>query len=556
MADRNQGKDPRRPFERAPVPDFINVSHEDLRAMIEHADAGRIDRVVKKLHEAANTIRDIGNDLKEHAGKVDMRSEGGAAFHTWSADMGNATLRLADYSEKAGDWLAHAANTLRAVKTEMPPVPTAEKATLAQFDKLYPGFRGNPLLFNSDVVTSLHKDGPSTFQVTAAAKKIADAHKEAAAALRKLANQYNDSGEEISRADRPNFPPMPGVMMPPGAFDGTEHIALGGSAGGGGAVAAAGGGGAATVDGATGGNGGGAAVPGGGPSGGAPGGGPYGGSSGGSPGGTTTVPSADRPDTSTRVDGGVSVPTVPNGGQPAPPLPGPSAPSGPAVPPRLPPGPVPGMPPSVPPTWPGSVPPGPKQRGGRGAEGPRGRSVPPGAERGREPGRGGVVTPRNPVGPGLPGVSGVPPIRSGGPADGVMGGRPAPRTRGQGLPAAPRGTVVGAEPATGPAGQGRPGAAYGPGFAGAPGGGGGAARTGGRRLASENGGVVGGRAPRGAVAEGRPFTRGGSGLVRGTGEARNGRNGDAAGKRQPDHLTEEEGAWGQGEHRNVPPVVD
>ncbi|WP_171171052.1 WXG100 family type VII secretion target [Streptomyces sp. I05A-00742] len=554
MTGQGRGKDPRRPFERAPVPDFIHVSHEQLWAMIEHADAGKIDQVAKKLHEAANTIREIGTDLKEHAGKVDIRSEGGTAFHTWGADMGNATVRLADYSEKAGDWLAHAANTLRAVKTEMPPVPTAAKATLEQFDKLYPGFRDNPLLFNNEAVSKLNRGGPSTFQVAAAAKEIAEGHKEAAGAMRKLANQYNDSGEEISGATRPNFPPMPGVMMPEAPEISPEHITLdraGGGVGGGSSAAFG-----AVSPGAD--AGGSSSVP-------SPSAAGGGGASSGSPGGAASVPHVDRPDSSTRVDGGVtypqppSAPTVPDGGPtPTSPGGGPSVPpTGPLAPPHLPSGPVPGRPPAFP-SRPGRVPPSPEQGGGPATRGSRQGPVLPSPGGGPGTGRIGAPAPGTPGVPRSPGTADMPPVAMGGPADGVVGGRPTPRAPGQTLPGMPRGTVIGAEPgATGAAGQGHPGMGYGPGFGGMPGGpmgGGGTGRAGGRRLVSEAGGVVGSRASQGAVADGSPFTQGGTGLLRNSGEQERGR-GTAEGRR-PDHLVEERESWTQGEQGTVPPLVE
>lgn len=143
---------------------------------------------------------------------------------------------------------------------------------------------------------------------------------------------------------------------------------------------------------------------------------------------------------------------------------------------------------------------------------------------------------------------------------GITGGRPVtPTGPSSGIP---RGTVIG-EGAH--AGRGMNGP-MGGGMGGAHGAMGGPA--GGRRLASEPGGIVGGRQP---AAGGRatPFTQGGSGLVRnnasgigagptghaGAGGRTPGRRRDDQGGERPDYLAEDEETW-QGNRRVVPPVID
>lgn len=102
--------------------------------------------------------------------------------------------------------------------------------------------------------------------------------------------------------------------------------------------------------------------------------------------------------------------------------------------------------------------------------------------------------------------------------------------------------------------------------------------VGGRRLASETGGVVG-RPPQSERGSTRPFTPGGSGLPRGGAGSpeessgrqpgQTGRSGmmphggtnargrkDERGGERPDYLTEDEETWQQGDRRVVPPVID
>ncbi|MFD9370158.1 hypothetical protein ACFWA6_21020 [Streptomyces sp. NPDC060020] len=163
-------------------------------------------------------------------------------------------------------------------------------------------------------------------------------------------------------------------------------------------------------------------------------------------------------------------------------------------------------------------------------------------------------------GPGTPppgGKAGLPPRDSG-----ITGGRQV--TSNGPSSGIPRGNVIGEG---NHAGRGMGGGM-------GPGGGHGGGQNGfaaGRRLASEPGGIVGGKPGTGArpVAGGQPFTQGGSGLVRnGAGGAGAGAMGHAGaraqtpGKRRddqkgerPDYLAEDEETW-QANRRVVPPVVD
>ncbi|MCZ0979799.1 hypothetical protein O1L60_14290 [Streptomyces diastatochromogenes] len=145
------------------------------------------------------------------------------------------------------------------------------------------------------------------------------------------------------------------------------------------------------------------------------------------------------------------------------------------------------------------------------------------------------------------------------PREGISGGRQVPSTMGRPQTGIPRSTVIGNEP-TGQNGQNRTGMGRGMGGAHGMGGSMGGASgqngiTGGCRLAGETGGVVGGKAQRaGAAGGGKPFTAGGSGLVRGN-AAKPGEREERNGER-PDYLVEDEETWQQGNRRVAPPVVD
>lgn len=199
---------------------------------------------------------------------------------------------------------------------------------------------------------------------------------------------------------------------------------------------------------------------------------------------------------------------------------------------------------------------------------------------------GGPVMPAGPSGggkttgiprPSMPGT-GAGPLGSGligrpSGGGGITGGRAVPQTSGRPPGGIPRGTVIGGEGTQGRAPMGRAmgaggmGSGIGPGQSG---------MSGGRRLAGETGGVVGGRSQQPGRTGMRPFTPGGSGLVRaarpaegahGAGPVGRGaamsphgsRTGDSRrdgeGER-PDYLTEDQETWQQGARRVVPPVID
>ncbi|MFE1909581.1 hypothetical protein ACFW96_38970, partial [Streptomyces gardneri] len=148
------------------------------------------------------------------------------------------------------------------------------------------------------------------------------------------------------------------------------------------------------------------------------------------------------------------------------------------------------------------------------------------------------------------------------PREGISGGRQVQSTHGRPATGIPRSTVIGAEQG-GRNGTGMGRGPMGGGMGGSTGGGLGAGQngiTGGGRRPRDNGRVVGGKAPppppAGAAAGGaRPFTPGGSGLVRGgttqAGDQREEPNGE-----RPDYLVEDEETWQQGNRRVAPPVID
>ncbi|WP_181765244.1 WXG100 family type VII secretion target [Streptomyces albidus (ex Kaewkla and Franco 2022)] len=502
--------------------DFESQAHTDMEGMIAAADPEKTQRLGEKLVAAASVIEDIGMELKGRKDKVDWEGEGADSFRTWVTQMSSATLRLAEMSKGAGDWMQTSAQTLREVKKDMPKYSESSKATLDQYLGHNPGglltlgSRQPDSPSSSSVLA-----GPSQGQAYDASQKLADDHGEAVRQMRKLAQSYSMSSMAIGGTEAPTFPPMPKDLMPPKP---PQSVHSSESIGGSGADATP----AASVGAAS------------------------------STSGSVAAASTGQVDrqVGTEIAGGVAMPEAPAAptGPANPALNGPTGPSNP--------GPVLGAPPVAPVTNPGM-----------------------GRVAGSGPGTfNGKAMPGNGMGrmPGVPGQSGTGNPRAFGrmPGDhgnGIYGGRPGTPANAQAPRGLARGNVIGAEAAAhgqqnrGPM-AGRPGMGMGPGGASQQG------IVGGRSLASRPGGIVGSSQLRPGMPAGQPFTQGGAGLARGasnTGANAASAHGSNAGRglvggaqagrpgetredngQRPDYLVEDEETWSQKNQRIAPPVIE
>ncbi|MFD3780458.1 hypothetical protein [Streptomyces sp. NPDC058612] len=492
--------------------DFEAFTHQQLKAMSDALDPSTVKARAEQLKKAAADIAKIAEKLRKHQ-VTGWEGEGAVAFQEWVRRAHNATLRLSDYSSHGSHWMTQAVQKMYEAQT-MPAYDTDAAANLEAARK----FRNDP---DSRTI------GPQ------AQSKLNADHTEAVQLMKKLAEAYELSSTEMNKAEIPTFPPPPPVLVPEGV-SGTQDVARSGTTGPGSTGRA----GTADVSSPLPSRDGVGAV----------------GEPSRVPGHLTqpgsileppTVSQLPDRDVNVNLDHVATLPptTLPSTTTGAPGGPVPSGPGGGGVHPI-------GM---VPPLTLPSVG-GVKARGGGIGSGGFGGGTLPGVS-----GPGGVG---GRVG-GVGGLPGMPPRDSG-----IVGGRPvASGGPGAGIP---RGTVIGAEGAQAGRGMGGMGGGMGGGLGGGHGAAAGSAA--GRRLAMEQGAVVGGRqagvAGRPATG-GQPFTPGGSGLVRnangGTGSSAvghagagartaGGRREDQAGER-PDYLAEDEETW-QGNRRVVPPVID
>lgn len=502
--------------------DFESMSHQQLVALIAPASPAGASTLSTKLAQASSAITKIGEDLKEYVTGLPWHGEGGDAFREWGGQTASATLRLGEYSKGASRWMELVAEAITEAKAAMPPVSetTRAQADLRKAESAY-GVATDPANRNDPDARGAAQSAQS--DAAAAQARMDAARFEAAQRLRKLAQTYEFSAQQVNEATPPTFPP-PAKFMGEGWVKEDSYKSVPGE----GAPAPA-----RVVTGVE-----------------------------------SPTPSATpvRPDTAAGVPqpGLSTTPAQPPRAEPptrmeidglsALPHSSPSPPAAPPVGPPLGGNPDPrGMPPAmIPPAF------------GKGEVKPSLPSAPPVTGR---PGQGGVRPPALPN-QGLPG--------SGGPGhlprpSGIIGGRPVPPSTTAPARGIPRGLVVG--------GEGTPTARGPMGHQPAMGTGNGTSRPGaaaGRRYAAEAGGIVGGD-PQAGRPGARQIAPGGSGPVPGS-SSRPGTPGAAASRggaatmpagsnpsggrhdRQasdrPDYLAEDEDTWKQNGRRIVPPVVE
>ncbi|GHA71282.1 WXG100 family type VII secretion target [Streptomyces anthocyanicus] len=502
--------------------DFESMTHEQLAALLDSASPESASHLATKLTKAASTITKIGDDLMTHTKGLEWQGEAGDTFRDWGGQAASSTLRLGQYAEVASRWMATVAQAVVEAKAALPDTSetTQAKADLAAAKKTLaatqePGARNDP------DARKLAQTAQS--DATTAQQRMEAARGEAIQQLRKLAQTYEYSAQQVNSVEPPTFSP-PSTHFGDTDWKPGEYISVPSH----GASGAGGGSGTPAV------------VQGGQDSGSRVGAQPHpysSASEGASPGLSSASADSRRP-VAMDIDGLTTLPERPGPTpQPGPntPLPRSDAP--------------PGQPVVGPPVL---------QNSGGGTNNPASGRMP--------------VVPRPPLppsqGPGSGGVR-VPPLRD----SGIVGGKPVTPTTGRPSGGIPRGTVIGGQ---GPEGRAPMVRGLTPGLPGGTGGSGQGGTVGSRRLASQTGGMTGAVAGQnGRLPMGRPMTPGGTGLPRPAsssqspraavmgrptgGVPRTGGTGsrqqDQRGTDRPDYLSEDEETWQRG-RRSLPPVVE
>lgn len=500
--------------------DFESMTHEQLAALLDSANTAGASHLSSKLSKAASTITKIGDDLMTYVKGLEWQGEGGDAFRDWGGQTASSTLRLGQYAEVASRWMGTVSQAIAEAKAAMPDVSetTRAKTDLADAHKTInvahqPGAHNDP---DAQKLAATAKT-----DAAAAQHRIEAARAEAIQQMQKLAQTYEFSAQQVNGVSPPTFSPPAGQAGDDSWWvgDGKEHLSAGTTHTGGGTVGASG------QD------------------------------AGGSGSQSHAVShkvsvspaehlSSGSDSTRTRhaapvaldIDSTGTLPReAPSAAGPAPAGAGPSHNAGPFL----------HQPTPSPATY---------ARGGR--------------EFTQTPTARGQVTGRLPQSPGTVRATGNTPRVPR--ESGIVGGRQVANT-GRPTGSIPRGTVIGKDSAQGRSPMGR---AMSPGSPSGGTGPSGSTSAGGRRLASETGGVVGGRPGQTGRGSARPFTSGGSGLVRSASNASDTTHGSSTGRalssgrpsgtrkdqrrdgRRPDYLVEDEETWTRDSRPSLPPVVD
>ncbi|MFE2248598.1 WXG100 family type VII secretion target [Streptomyces lavendulae] len=174
--------------------DFEAYSHEQLLAMIASLDSATVVARATQLQGAAVVIKGIGESLRKHQVKG-WEGEAADRFQEWVTRAGNATLRLADYSEEGSKWMTHAAQTMVEVKTNTPKYDTSAAADLA-------------------AAHTFHNDPDAQQMGRTANSKLNGDRQEAIQQLTKLAQSYDLAATQMNKAEAPTFRPPPPEFEP------------------------------------------------------------------------------------------------------------------------------------------------------------------------------------------------------------------------------------------------------------------------------------------------------------------------------------------------------
>ncbi|MCX5153218.1 hypothetical protein OG914_04215 [Streptomyces sp. NBC_00291] len=191
--------------------DFEAYTHQQLLDMIASLDPSLVSSRARLLELAAKSIREIGNALRDH--KVSgWEGEASLAYQNWVNSAGNATLRLADYSEAGSKWMDQASHVMFRAKSLTPDVSTTA-------------------LGNLEAARKFHND-PDSAQIAKDAHAVLESDRLIAVGnLKMLAEAYDQSTLQMNAAEVPTFPPPPGEFVPQGRDGQTDLQRTGGGPG-------------------------------------------------------------------------------------------------------------------------------------------------------------------------------------------------------------------------------------------------------------------------------------------------------------------------------------
>lgn len=206
--------------------DFESMTHEQLAALLASANTAGASHLSSKLSKAASTITKIGDDLMTYVKGLEWQGEGGDAFRDWGGQTAGSTLRLGQYAEVAARWMGTVSEAIAEAKAAMPDVSetTRAKTDLADAHKTItaanqPGGHNDP--------DAQKLAATARTNAAAAEHRIEAARGEAIQQLRKLAQTYEFSAQQVNSVAPPTFSPPADHMEPKQWVDSSRHVSVG-----------------------------------------------------------------------------------------------------------------------------------------------------------------------------------------------------------------------------------------------------------------------------------------------------------------------------------------
>ncbi|MBV1945435.1 WXG100 family type VII secretion target [Streptomyces sp. BV129] len=189
--------------------DFESMTHEQLAAMLASADMTSAAHLSSKLSDAASTIKNIGEDLMKHVKDLEWQGKAGDAFRDWGGHTASATLRLSQYAGAASEWMATVSEAINAAKRSMPDIAetTDAKAALGDAHKTIDAAK-QPGARNDPDARKAAETARSHADI--AQSRIDAVRQEAIQQMRRLAGTYEYSAMQVNSMAPPTFAPPAG----------------------------------------------------------------------------------------------------------------------------------------------------------------------------------------------------------------------------------------------------------------------------------------------------------------------------------------------------------
>ncbi|MCM3264579.1 hypothetical protein M3765_11140 [Streptomyces thermoviolaceus] len=217
------GEQPGRPKPVFARTNFEAMTHEQLVAMLESASHEGAQTLNAKLDKAASTISKIGDDLMQYVKDLEWQGEGADAFRDWGNEAARATLRLGQYAASASRWMGIVSQAIIEAKSMMPDTSETKqaKAELAKAHKTIAAAT-TPSARHDPDARELAQTAQS--DAVAAEQRIERIRGEAIQQLRKLAQTYEYSADQVNSLTPPTFSPPAAHMKSPVWVEDRHHI--------------------------------------------------------------------------------------------------------------------------------------------------------------------------------------------------------------------------------------------------------------------------------------------------------------------------------------------